>query len=148
MPDSPVPASRKKTAPQRGDTMIWWFTRIFRAQKITVDCKNKRMEIITMEGDRTYINDYAPETVNLKTYVSVRAYFNTEGIIMPDLILWEDGRRFKIDRILEKRPAASLKSGGTGIRYTCLICNREAYLYLDGSKWWVEKRRNIYKPYR
>ena len=125
--------------------MHCYFTRIFRAQKIILDYKNKRMEILIMEGDRTYINDYAPETVNLKTYVCVRAYFNREGIIMPDIIIWEDGRRFKVDRIKERVPAACLKSGGSGIRYTCIIRNRETYLYLDGSRWFVERRNNIYK---
>jgi len=95
-----------------------------------------------MERDITYIRDYAPETVNLRTYICVRAYFNKEGIIIPELVIWEDGRRFKIDRITERRPAASLKSGGSGIRYTCRIGSRETYLFLDGNKWYVEKRNN------
>ncbi|MBE6705772.1 MAG: hypothetical protein E7583_10950 [Ruminococcaceae bacterium] len=81
--------------------------------------------------------------MGLKTYVCVKAYFNKEGVIIPELIIWEDGRRFKIDRITDKSPAASLKGGGSGIRYTCRIGNRETYLFLDGSKWFVEKRRNI-----
>ena len=40
-----------------------------------------------MEEERTYINLYAPHLVNTKTYVCVRAYFNTEGVILPDIIL-------------------------------------------------------------
>ena len=119
------------------------YTRILKAQKVMIDYKNQRLEILTMTGDRTYINDYAPETVGLKTYVCVKAYFNKEGVIIPELIIWEDGRRFKIDRITDKSPAASLKGGGSGIRYTCRIGNRETYLFLDGSKWFVEKIRNI-----
>ncbi len=118
------------------------YTRIMKAQKVIIDYKNQRMEMLTMTGDRTYINDYAPETVSMKTYVCVKAYFNKEGVIIPEIIIWEDGRRFKIDRITDKCPAASLKSGGCGIRYTCLIGNKETYLFLDGSKWFVEKKRN------
>lgn len=121
--------------------MKWIYTRLLKAQKVTIDYKNQRMEILTMTGDRTYINDYAPETVSIKTYVCVKAYFNKEGVIIPEIIIWEDGRRFKIDRITDKCPAASLKSGGSGIRYTCRIGGSETYLFLDGSKWFVEKKR-------
>ena len=119
------------------------YTQSISAKKITLDCKNNRMEILTMQGDRTYINDYAPETVHHKTCVCVKAYFNKEGVIIPELVIWEDGRRFKIDRIIEKRPAASLKGGGSGIRYTCRIGGSQAYLYLDGSKWFVDKKRTV-----
>ena len=96
--------------------------------------------MLNINSDRSYINNYAPETVHLKTYVCVKAYFNKEGIIIPEVIIWEDGRKFKIDRVTDKRPAASLKSGGCGIRYTCRIGNNETYLYLDGSRWFVEKK--------
>ena len=94
-----------------------------------------------MNGEITYINDYAPETVRLKTCVCVKAYFNKEGIIIPETRIWEDGRSFKIDRAMDKRPATSLKGQGSGIRYTCIIGNNQTYLYLDGNKWFVDRKR-------
>ena len=94
-----------------------------------------------MNGEITYIKNYAPETLNLKICVCVKAYFNKEGIIIPETVLWDDGRQFKIDRITDRRPASSLKSGGTGIRYTCMIGNNQTYLYLDGNKWFVDRKR-------
>ena len=36
------------------------------------------------------------------------------------------------------RPAASLKSGGAGIRYTCYIDGKKTYLFLEENKWFYE----------
>lgn len=74
-----------------------------------------------------------------KVFVEVVVKFDTEGRIIPLEIVWEDGRRFPIDKILDIRQAASLKSGGQGIRYTCRIKNRETYLFYEGPNWFVEK---------
>jgi hypothetical protein len=74
-----------------------------------------------------------------KKYVEVTARFDTEGRIIPLKILWEDGASFFIDRVLDVRPAASLKAGGAGIRYTCRINNFEKYLFLEESRWFVEE---------
>ena len=57
----------------------------------------------------------------IKTYVPVEALFDEAGQIHPRTIQWEDGRVFAIDQILDVRPAASLKAGGQGIRYTCPV---------------------------
>ena len=91
---------------------------------------------------RNYINEFTPGAVHMKTYVCVRAYFNTEGLIIPETVIWEDGRKFNIDRVLDTRPAASLKGGGCGIRYTCRIGGKQTYIYLDGSRWFVDKKIN------
>ena len=74
-----------------------------------------------------------------KTYVEVTARFTTEGQILPIKILWDDGRSFFIDRVLDVRPAASLKAGGAGIRYTCRIDLKETYLFLEENRWFVEE---------
>lgn len=74
----------------------------------------------------------------MKKYVSVYAEFDLEGHLFPVCICWEDGRFFPIDRILDIRQAASLKSGGCGLRYTCRIANRERYLFLDENRWFIE----------
>ncbi len=74
-----------------------------------------------------------------KTYVEVTARFDTEGRVIPLKILWEDGSSFFIDKVLDIRPAASLKAGGAGIRYTCRINLKERFLFLEESRWFVEE---------
>ena len=75
----------------------------------------------------------------IKTYVSVTARFDTAGNIIPIKVLWEDGRRFDIDKVVDVRPCASLKCGGFGIRYTCRILGRETYIFREADRWFVEK---------
>lgn len=75
-----------------------------------------------------------------KKYVAVDAHFTEDGQILPRIIYWDDGRRFEIDRILDIRRAASLKAGGAGIRYTVRIFDRETYIFLEESRWFVEAR--------
>lgn len=76
--------------------------------------------------------------MNYKTYVSVIVQFSVEGKITPLSILWEDGREYEIDRILDVTRAASLKAGGQGMRYTCLIQGQRRYLFFDDVRWFVE----------
>lgn len=73
-----------------------------------------------------------------KTYVEVTARFTEEGKILPLKIL-DDGKIYKIDRVLDICRAASLKAGGAGIRYTCRIEGKESYLFLEENRWFVEK---------
>ena len=73
-----------------------------------------------------------------KVYVEVTAHFDLEGNMMPLEILWEDGRRFEVDRVLDRRRAASLKAGGVGIRYLCRIRGKETCLFYEGPRWFVE----------
>ena len=73
-----------------------------------------------------------------KKFVSVIAKFTDLGKVTPLSILWNDGRRFDIDRVDDARRAASLKGGGIGIRYTCMIRGRQVYLFKDEDVWYVE----------
>ena len=75
-----------------------------------------------------------------KAYVQVTAVFDTEGNITPEMILWEDGTVYQIDRITNVCKAASLKSGGAGIRYTCRIDGKLTHLFLEGDRWFVEAK--------
>ncbi len=45
-----------------------------------------------------------------KVYVEVTAKFDTEGNITPLAVTWEDGTVYEIDKIVDKRRVASLKS--------------------------------------
>lgn len=77
-----------------------------------------------------------------KVYVETTVRFDCEGHPIPLDILWEDGRRFCVDKITDVRRAASLKAGGIGTRFTVRICGRETFLFWDGVRWFVERRIN------
>lgn len=63
-----------------------------------------------------------------------------DGTIMPLAIYWSEGKFYEIDRVIDIRPCASLKAGGAGIRYTCMIQGHEKYIWLEENKWFVEAK--------
>ena len=84
-----------------------------------------------------------------KVYVPVTVDFDAEGNMRPKDILWEDGRRYHIDRIKKVRQAAAMRSGGQGDRYTVMINGKESYLYFERKpnltgpnlgRWFVERK--------
>ncbi len=77
-----------------------------------------------------------------KVFVEVIARFDTEGNITPLTVIWEDGRVFEIDKVLDIRRAASLKAGGIGVRYTCRIRGRETFLWYEEPRWYVEGKQD------
>lgn len=74
----------------------------------------------------------------MKIFVEVIAEHGVDGSTKPLAIRWEDGRVFKVDRILDSRQAASLKAGGCGMRYTCRISDKQVYLFDEEGKWFIE----------
>ena len=79
-----------------------------------------------------------------KVYVEVNADYSSDGLILPRSFVWEDGKRYEVDRILNICPAASLKAGGAGMRYTIRVGRRETFLFLEDdnrvSRWFMERR--------
>lgn len=75
-----------------------------------------------------------------KHYVEVLARTDEDGRITPVSITWEDGRTFEIDRVLDRRQAASLKVGGTGTRYLIRIGHATTYLFHEDPRWFVEEK--------
>lgn len=73
-----------------------------------------------------------------KQLVKVRADHLIDGRIRPLMFRTEDGPAFRIDRIVDERAACSLKSGGQGTRYTCVIGSKLLYLFHDDASWFVE----------
>ena len=73
-----------------------------------------------------------------KMFVGVTTEWTAEGKIIPTIIKWEDGRRCAVDRVLDVRPAASLKVGGAGIRYTIRVRGKETFLFREQYRWFVE----------
>ena len=75
-----------------------------------------------------------------KIYVEVILRVNELGETYPLSVIWEDGRKFEIDKITDVRRACATKTGGTAIRYTVRIKGRTSFLYEDEGKWYVESR--------
>lgn len=74
-----------------------------------------------------------------KIYVDVNARFSKDGRLVPKSFIWSDGHEYHIQKIQDVRRAASLRAGGVGLRYTCIINGRESHLYYeDNNMWFVE----------
>ena len=70
--------------------------------------------------------------------VTVIAKMQTDGLVIPLYLIWENGEKFAIDKVLDIRKKASTKGGGLGLRYTCRFGNHERFVWLDGYVWFVE----------
>ena len=79
-----------------------------------------------------------------KVYVEVRARHLIDGTCRPESIKLENDEVYEIDRVKHCCRAASTKVGGTGLRYTVMICGQETYLF-DGEngKWFVEGKGRV-----
>lgn len=85
----------------------------------------------------------------IKVYVSVFVEHTTEGLMLPRTIVWEDGLKYDIDRVIDIRPAYAAKAGGQGDRYTIQVNGARTYLYFERStnltgntigRWFVERK--------
>ena len=74
----------------------------------------------------------------MKVYVAVESYTDELGHTRPCIVVWHDGRRFEIQKILEERQAVSVGAGGRGLRYTCLIDGKRRFLFFEGPRWFVD----------
>ena len=74
----------------------------------------------------------------MRKNITVIAKMQDDGKIIPLTILWENGKAFNIDKVLDIRKKASTKGGGKGLRYTCKILGQERFLWLDDNIWFVE----------
>ena len=73
-----------------------------------------------------------------KRYVPVVVRFETSGKLRPLVVEFDEEHKYTVDKVLDVRPLASMKSGGCGVRYKCRICGQERDLYLeDGRRWFV-----------
>ena len=75
-----------------------------------------------------------------KKYVEVVSDTSPEGVVTPLTIIWDTGVRYQIDRVLDRRQAHSLKTGGTGIRYTVRVGGTTTHLWFEGPRWFVEAK--------
>ena len=87
--------------------------------------------------------------MNIKVYVDVTARFNSEGVLIPLSLTWEDGEEFEIDRVTDMRLAGAMKGGCQGDRYTIWVRGIQSYLFFERNhsltgnnlgRWFVERR--------
>lgn len=76
----------------------------------------------------------------IRTYVEVTARHLEDGSVLPLSVHWEDGTTYRIDRVLDRRRASSLKVGGEGVRYVVRIHGRDTYLFYENPSWFVERK--------
>ena len=103
-----------------------------------------------------YLNAVSSEEVQkqyakiVEWYGGKEAYFDTvmnplsedvrKGVLTPKSFRWTDGSVYEIQRVKDIRRAASLKAGGVGMRYTCIVNGRESYLYYEDNNMWFMER--------
>ena len=84
-----------------------------------------------------------------KVYVQVNADFNADGVMLPKTVIWEDGEKYVIDRVVDIRQAAARKAGGQGDRYTIEVRGQISYLFFERvlqltgnviGRWFVERK--------
>ena len=84
-----------------------------------------------------------------KVYVPVEVRFTEEGTMLPKYIVWEDGKKYEIDKVTDIRPAPAQRAGGQGDRYTIWIGGKQSYLFFERyatvtgcnlGRWFVERR--------
>ncbi len=72
-----------------------------------------------------------------KRYIQVITLIGKQGELTPLYVIWDDGIRYEIDKILEIRHAISAV-GGTGILYRCLFGKTERSLFFEQNRWFME----------
>lgn len=69
------------------------------------------------------------QTTLRKIPVAVRTDHKLDGFVRPIRFRAEERESMHIDRVIDVRPAAVLKAGGQGIRYTCMVEDKQLYLF-------------------
>ena len=62
-----------------------------------------------------------------KNWGNVICMHDKNGTIQPLILIWDDGNKYYIDKILNAVFRPLLKSGEVGLRYTCCIQSQQRY---------------------
>ncbi len=73
-----------------------------------------------------------------KQYVRVVAELGADGNVTPLYVIWPDGRRFDIDRVVDTGFSTSSKTGCSGVRYAVQIAGQNKVIWRDGRGFFVE----------
>ena len=109
---------------------------------------NLNMPVVLATGF-LYLNRGVARMKSVKVYVQVLVEFTEEGLMLPRTIVWEDGEKFKVDRVLDIKQATAMRCGGQGDRYTIVVNGQQSYIYFERNaslmgnnigRWFVERR--------
>ena len=79
-----------------------------------------------------------------KKFVDVICLNEKNGVLKPLFLLWDDKKKIKIIDVTKISPCAALKSGTSGLMYTCLFeTNKIRHLFYDRGKWFVEVNDHV-----
>lgn len=67
--------------------------------------------------------------------IQVECERDAGGMVMPKTVIWPDGRRFSVSRVLFQ--STSPTNEYEGIRYTVIIGSAEKYIYRVNHEWYV-----------
>lgn len=82
---------------------------------------------------------YYSWVMTMKQCIEVAVRFDTDGNMEP-VMFWFNGKKYEVDRVIDKRKQAAMIAGATGIRYTCRVLGKERMLWFDdyAKRWFVE----------
>lgn len=79
-----------------------------------------------------------------KKYIDVICLNDQTGTLKPLYIIWDNTYKIPILKVKEICQRASLKTSGSGLRYTCLFENNKIrHLFYDRGKWYVELKERM-----
>ena len=55
--------------------------------------------------------------------------------------MWDDGRSWPVDEVVDVRREAATRAGGCGERYLVRLGRKVTSLFREGNRWFVEARR-------
>ena len=71
-----------------------------------------------------------------KRYVPVMVRIDENGKKDPKIIEFND-KKYRIDKILDRGPAACRSVGGVGVKYTCVVLGQGTELWEEKEQWFV-----------
>ncbi|NLH64111.1 MAG: hypothetical protein GX478_07995 [Erysipelotrichaceae bacterium] len=75
-----------------------------------------------------------------KRYVDVEVRMQKDRTMVPLRLVWDDGRKYEIDKVGRAEKRAS-QVGGCGIRYEVKIHGQYRYLFFEKDRWFIESVR-------
>lgn len=76
-----------------------------------------------------------------KRYVKVISLNRYDGTLIPLYIIWDDGTRYKIDKITRIVNQKASEVGGVGKFYEIRIGRHIRHLFYERNRWFVESHK-------
>lgn len=80
-------------------------------------------------------------TISNVVEVAVIAKFPIDGIVKPVAVVWEDGRRFDVEKIVDFTQLPKMDASGFRYIYKCIIAGTDRCIYYNDDKWYLECRK-------